>query len=130
PGKNQAVLVLSDGRQVELSDGLSHTLAEVGGTAIIDEGSRGMTYRASREAGDPTVTNRLLVPKAGTYQLTLSDGTRVWVNALSELEFPVVFGENERTVTLKGEAFFEVAKDAGRPFRVRVGETVINVLGT
>lgn len=130
PGKSQAVLVLSDGRQVDLGDGLPHALSEAGGTAIIDEGSRGMTYRADQEAGDPTVTNRLLVPKAGTYKLTLSDGTRVWVNALSELEFPVVFAEHERVVTLKGEAFFEVAKNAGRPFRVRVGETVIDVLGT
>lgn len=130
PGRSQAVLVLSNGRQIDLGDGVAQALAEVDGTAIINDGSHGMAYRSAQGAGDPTVTNRLVVPKAGTYKLTLSDGTRVWVNALSELEFPVVFAEDERVVTLKGEAFFEVERDASRPFKVRVGDTVVDVLGT
>ncbi len=130
PGRNQAVLVLSDGRRIDLTDGLSTALAEVDGTAITGDGRQGMTYRAGHGDGDPTVTNRLVVPKAGMYSLTLSDGTRVWVNALSELEFPVAFAQDERLVMLKGEAFFEVKRDASRPFRVRVGDAVVDVLGT
>lgn len=63
-------------------------------------------------------------------QLTLSDGTKVWLNAVSELEFPADFGTEERLVTLSGEAFFDVAKDPNRPFKVLAKGTVTTALGT
>ncbi len=73
---------------------------------------------------------RLEVPAAGTYQLTLSDGTKVWLNSSSALHYPNEFAEGERRVKLTGEAFFEVAKDSRRPFRIEVENSVIEVLGT
>ncbi|OOG18017.1 anti-sigma factor [Sphingobacterium sp. CZ-UAM] len=72
----------------------------------------------------------LEVPAAGTYSVVLSDGTTVWLNAASKLEYPDQFVGDERRVKLVGEAFFQVAKDASRPFRIEVEKSVIEVLGT
>lgn len=73
---------------------------------------------------------KLEVPVAGTYQLTLSDGTKVWLNSSSALQYSNEFTDGERRVKLTGEAFFEVAKDSQRPFRIEVENSVIEVLGT
>lgn len=74
--------------------------------------------------------HRLNVPIGGTYHLQLSDGTKVWINADSELEFPSSFENEERVVRVKGEAYFEVAKDPSRPFKVKVQGTTVEALGT
>lgn len=70
------------------------------------------------------------VPKAGKYKLELKDGTVVWLNSSSTLSFPEEFAKEERKVELDGEAYFEVAKDADRPFRISVKGATIEVLGT
>ncbi|MFW0739587.1 FecR family protein [Flavobacterium sp. T12S277] len=62
--------------------------------------------------------------------LCLSDGTRVWLNENSEIGYPVQFAKNERLVTLKGEAFFEVKRDPSRPFIITSGTIKTTVLGT
>jgi ferric-dicitrate binding protein FerR (iron transport regulator) len=64
------------------------------------------------------------------YQISLPDGSNVWLNAASSLRFPAAFQSNERRVELTGEAYFEVARDARRPFFVKTGEMVVQVLGT
>lgn len=74
--------------------------------------------------------NSLVVPRASFYKLTLSDGTKVWINAQSNLTFPAQFSDNERRVALEGEAYFEVAHDAKRPFFVASKAGEIKVLGT
>ncbi|WP_207420750.1 FecR family protein [Desertivirga brevis] len=74
--------------------------------------------------------NTLNTPKGGTYKVTLADGSIVWLNASSELKYPGSFSANERKVFLKGEAFFQISKDASKPFRVVVEGRVIEVLGT
>ncbi|WP_257657567.1 FecR family protein [Parapedobacter lycopersici] len=128
PGSNKAQLTLSDGSTVDLETYING-LQEQDGTAIT--GSDGqLTYSTPGDAANELIYNTLVIPKAGTYQLTLSDGTKVWLNAMSELRFPVQFGGKERRVYLKGEAYFEVAHDAGRPFRVAVNDTEVEVLGT
>lgn len=70
------------------------------------------------------------VPKAGVYKIVLEDGTKVWLNSSSRLTYPERFSRTERLVSLEGEAYFEVAKDADRPFRIAVNDTQIEVLGT
>lgn len=72
----------------------------------------------------------IVVPKGQVSQLFLADGTRVWINSESKLKVLSVFASNERSVQLSGEAFFEVAKDPKRPFRVEVNGQKIEVLGT
>jgi len=72
----------------------------------------------------------IFVPKGQVNQIFLADGTRIWINSETRLTIPSVFAANERIVKLNGEAFFEVAKDKKRPFRVEVNGQQIEVLGT
>lgn len=72
----------------------------------------------------------LVTPKGGEYQITLSDGTRITLNAASRLTYPRTFGSDQRIVELVGEAYFEVAKDENKPFIVKTATEDITVLGT
>lgn len=131
PGGIKATLVLSDGQELDLDAALPESLKESDGTIITGGNKQELSYVAGEKAErTKLIMNKLVVPRAGTYQLTLSDGTHVWLNAESELEFPVRFGTDERTVMLKGEGFFVVAKDRERPFRVNANGTTIEALGT
>lgn len=128
PGGNRAQLTLSDGRTVDLETYLSGLHEQDGTTITGGEGQ--LAYSTPDNEIKELIYNTLVIPKAGTYQLTLADGTKVWLNAMSELRFPVQFGNDERKVFLTGEAYFEVARDTDKPFRVEVGGTEIEVLGT
>lgn len=128
PGGKKAILLLSDGRKIDLTDGPKQ-VNEQDGTTIAGENGA-LKYSSAEQTENKVLYNVLEVPKAGMFDLTLSDGTRVWVNAMSELRFPVHFGKKERRVFLKGEAYFEVAHDAERPFHVEVDGNMIEVLGT
>ncbi len=128
PGGNKATLTLADGRTVDLSE------AQAG----IVVGSDGITY----QDGSVLLDNNTLstgaqhdeyalfsAPKGGTYQITLSDGTAVWLNSASQLRYPIHFGAGAREVYLEGEAFFDVAKQA-QPFRVITEGQTVEVVGT
>ena len=70
-------------------------------------------------------------PAGGQYQLTLPDGSKIWLNASSSIHYPTAFLEKERTVTITGEAYFEIAKDANKPFIVKMyNGAEVKVLGT
>ncbi|WP_134091362.1 FecR family protein [Olivibacter sp. XZL3] len=127
PGSKKAELILSDGTKLDLTKPV-HT-KERNGTRIHDEGGN-LNYLNSPAAGTELIFNTLNVPKTGTYQLTLPDGTKVWLNAMSTLKFPVQFLSTERLVYLEGEAYFEVAEDPSKPFVVDVRNTKVSVLGT
>lgn len=127
PGSNKAELILSDGTKFDLTKPV-HT-KERNGTQIHDNGGN-LNYLNSQVASEELIFNTLKVPKAGTYQLTLPDGTKVWLNAMSTLKFPVQFAGPERLVYLEGEAFFEVANDESKPFIVSSKGAQVSVLGT
>lgn len=74
--------------------------------------------------------NQLIIPKRTFYHLVLSDGTKVWLNADSKIKYPVSFGQDKREVSLRGEGYFEVAKDSTRPFIVSTDKMDVRVLGT
>lgn len=74
--------------------------------------------------------NTLFIPRGGEYQITLADGTKVWMNSDSKLIFPVRFPGNKREVILEGEAYFEVAHDTTRPFYVKACGIDIRATGT
>jgi ferric-dicitrate binding protein FerR (iron transport regulator) len=76
------------------------------------------------------VYNTIATPRGGEYQIELSDGTKVWLNAASSLKFPAAFTGDERNVMLTGEAYFEVAKNAKMLFNVTVNGLRVDVLGT
>lgn len=130
PGMRMAKLILDGGREIKL--GGSDTLLRVRKDAVdIKIDSAIVAYQ--RKEGE--VPNRLdyhtiKIPKGGEYSLSLSDGTKVWLNAETEFRFPANFTGNERRVYLKGEAFFQVAKDESQPFIVQANGMNTKVLGT
>ncbi|MCQ2219977.1 MAG: DUF4974 domain-containing protein [Prevotella sp.] len=79
-------------------------------------------------ASDKVQQLQLSIPRGRQFDLTLSDGTHVWLNSETTLTFPSRF-ENERKVTVSGQAFFDVTHN-GLPFRVECSRGVINVMGT
>ncbi|AXY74772.1 FecR family protein [Paraflavitalea soli] len=133
PGYARAMLTLSDNQGIALDTIVQRTLPEQG-NAVVTVPERGwLTYTynsAAGATGKEVLYNRLKTPVGGYYQLKLTDGTKVWLNASSELLYPAVFGEGPRTVELTGEAYFEVAKDPAKPFKVKYNGNLIKVLGT
>lgn len=129
PGGNHAVLTLAGGATILLDSAADGNLASQGGAKVLKLDAGSLSYQ--RTAADMAmVYNMLSTPSGGQYQLILSDGTHVWLNALSSIRFPTAFGGSDRTVELTGEAYFEVAKDNKRPFKVHTGGMDVVVLGT
>jgi len=133
PGGNKAVLTLADGTKVVLDDAREGKLQEQGNTTIIKLDSGRLAYNT--KSGSPILEkivqyNTLTTPRGGKYCVTLPDGTVVWLNASTTLRFPVAFVGKTRKVEIKGEAYFEVAKDEAMPFIVKAGNSEIKVLGT
>lgn len=130
PGGNKGLLILSDGQQVQLGND-SVSLTDQAG-AIITAREGGLVYHPEDASQNERLAyNTLVVPKTGTYHLILPDGTKVWLNALSTLKFPVKFSADERRVFLAGEAFFEVAHNPAHPFVVTVNDRYeVKALGT
>lgn len=131
PGKTGAILVLSDGREVLLdSAGSSKEIINHDGSKIkVSNGH--VVYLDGRKSAENSL-NSIRTSSGRQYNLTLSDGTKVWLNAASSIEYPVAFNGKTRKVTISGEAYFEVAKNAQQPFIVNIenSKTNIEVLGT
>lgn len=130
PGGNKAILTLADGRHIVLDSAANGSLGKDGASAIIKRDSV-LTYKvAEASSGHQAPYNMIEVPKSGKYQIVLSDGTKVWLNAASSLKFPVAFTGKERRVELTGEGYFEVAKNIEMPFHVNADGVDVAVLGT
>ena len=136
PGKNIAVLTLPNGKTIQLSDAKKGVVVDAEGLSYND-GSAIQTSPGSSSAHGNLLL-KASTPRGGTYQITLPDGTKVWLNSASSLQFPAVFkGLKERRVRLTGEAYFEVAKIKGNkslgkdlPFIVESKGQEVEVLGT
>ena len=130
PGSNKAFLTLQDGRKVSLNDSKLGTVVK-GADMLVTQSERGkLSYEVKDNKANAGEFNTLNTPKGGQYAVTLSDGTKVYLNAASSVRFPVTFHGKYRQVELTGEAYFEVKHDAARPFRVVSGNQVVEVLGT
>lgn len=131
PGTNKAILVLGDGTQISLDSAGNGALASQGRTKIMKTGGGQLVYVPDAAGSAAVLMNTMHVPKGGQYQLTLPDGTKVWLNAASSITYPTAFSGRERSVTISGEAYFEVAKKVNSPFHVKVGDREeVQVLGT
>jgi len=129
PGRQGAILTLADGRQLTLDSLPNGVVAEQNGSrAAVVDGR--LAYQSVTPAATTTTYNTITTPRGRQYQLTLPDGTKVWLNAASRITFPTAFGGAWRKVEISGEAYFEVARDAGRPFKASAGDADIEVLGT
>ena len=130
PGTTKATLTLSNGKKILLNNTTQGLLAKEDKVSIRSAAQGALIYSALEKTGGRIYSHILETPKGGQYQVDLSDGTKVWLNASSTLTYPSVFKNKERYVELTGEAYFEVAKDKNKPFKVKSGRQVIEVLGT
>ena len=128
PGTSKAVLTLANGQMIPLGKEATDSTIITDGTQISASGS-GVTYASGVES-ESVVYNKLEIPRGGEFCLTLSDGTRVWLNSETSIQYPVAFGAKERRVFVQGEAYFEVAKDAKKPFTVQFMSSSVTVLRT
>lgn len=131
PGQNFAVLTSSRGESIILSetdDGQINTGEDVD-IVKVNDGELIYTSQGKAEP-DEMIYNTLSTPRGGQYQLTLSDGTKVWLNAASSIRFPVEFPDDERRVDITGEVYFDVAHSEEQTFIVHAGSSVIEDLGT
>lgn len=129
PGRGQAVLVLGDGRRVDLS-GVEGQEVRERGVRVESGGEGGLEYDRGEVDGETAVFHRVEVPMGGEYHFWMEDGTRVWVNSESEVGFPLPFGADRREIYVKGEVYLEVASDTTRPFVVHADGVSVRVLGT
>lgn len=130
PGGDKAVLTLSDGRTIVLDSAGNGVLAQQGSTNIIKKNDGQLEYSGETGASTEMAYNLLQTPRGGQYKITLPDGSKVWINAASSLKYPVAFVGNERKVEISGEAYFEIVKDATKPFKVQLNNMEVEVLGT
>ncbi|NII23971.1 FecR family protein [Pseudoflavitalea sp. X16] len=134
PGAHRAVLTLSDNRQVVLKDSKNGMIGEDAGMTIYNNVDGELSYnRSANQSGmsaGKDFYNTLSTPRAGHFQVTLADGTKVWLNAASSITYPLPFSKEERKVSVIGEVYFEVAHRENHPFKVISGRQEITVLGT
>lgn len=130
PGKNAATLTLSDGTTVVLDEVQNGTISTQGNAKILKLSNGTLSYNNLNKETKEVLYNTISTPKGGQYQLLLSDGSKVWLNAASSVKFPATFVGKERKVELLGEAYFEVAKNRDMPFKVNVDGLEVEVLGT
>lgn len=129
PGKDGAILTLADGSTVVLDTMGNGLVARQNGSHVVLENGKIIYYEDA--ANEAMVYNTMSTPRGRQFNLSLPDGTRVWLNAESSLRFPTAFTGNERKVEVSGEAYFEVAQMKDKPFRVSINNGPdVEVLGT
>ena len=130
PIQSKAMLVLSTGEQIQLTKS-TQKIQEQDGSVLKIDSVMGVQYDAlSTKRVEKPIYNKIVVPRGGEYFVTLSEGTKVWLDADSELEYPVFFSGDFREVKLKGNAYFCVTKKNDKPFVVRAGEFSLKEYGT
>ena len=133
PGGNKAILTLADGKKISLSDAQNGALIKEAGISISKSADGELVYNVEKldQPEDDSRTNTISTPNGGEWQIILPDGSKIWLNAASSLEYPLNIGiAKTRKVKLQGEAYFEVAKNAQHPFIVETAKQKLEVLGT
>ncbi|RQO77776.1 anti-sigma factor [Pedobacter sp. KBW01] len=130
PGRQSATLTLADGRKIRLADASNGKLAQEGGVVISKDAAGRIVYEI-KEKDNSNKVNTISTANGETYQLRLPDGSHVWLNAASTLSYSAaLIKDGMRRVALKGEGYFEVAKDKLHPFIVSTAGQEVEVLGT
>ncbi|MEY8685388.1 FecR family protein [Bacteroides sp. AN502(2024)] len=126
PGQTQATLILSTGENLTLD---SDTLITSQKKALSSVQAQAVSASTVGEV-EKVKANILITPRGGEFKIVLEDGTEVWLNAESRLTYPETFGSEERRVSVQGEAYFKVHKDAEKPFYIETDGQLIRVYGT
>jgi ferric-dicitrate binding protein FerR (iron transport regulator) len=132
PEVNRATITLANGQTVYLDSAAVGSLAVQGSVQLVKLANGKIAYQTeSQENIEKPTYNTLSNPKGSqVVDMTLADGSRVWLNAGSSVTFPIAFTDSIRAVSITGEAYFEVASDKTKPFRVTKGDMQVEVLGT
>jgi transmembrane sensor len=133
PGGNNAILTLANGKKIALNDAAKGEISKQSGISVSKSKDGELIYTVVSRGDDElteNTNNTISTPKGGQYTIILSDGTKVMLNSTSSMTFPTSFKATERRVELNGEAYFEVAKDKNKRFRVISGLQMVEVLGT
>jgi len=132
PSALNAMLTLANGQKIML-DSASNGILSVQGNSnvVLNDGQINYVGMESNNDPEQPIYNTLTVPRGSKIiSVVLSDGSKIWLNSESSLRYPISFTGSTRRVDLKGEGYFEVAKNAAWPFIVSIGETSVKVLGT
>lgn len=124
-----AVLILPSGERIALG-GKDNRTIEDGGTAVAQVEKQAIRYAGADSNATETVYHELRIPRGGEFNLTLSDGSRIWINADTKIRYPMVFAAHERKIFIEGEAYLEVAHRTDSPFKVVTPQCEVTVLGT
>lgn len=131
PGGNRATLTLADGKMIDLTYAKTGAIEDGSGAQLSKTAEGELVYAKDSGVSNTASFHTLSTPAGGQYQVTLPDGTKVWLNAASTIKYPPAFSGNERKVIITGEAYFEVAKNERKPFRVLMPDsTAVIVTGT
>lgn len=133
PGSNKAILTVSGGKTIVLDSAANGVIAKTNSGRVIKTGNGQILYKGVALGADAAAEvgyNTLTTPKGGNYQVTLPDGTHVWLDAASSITYPTAFVGNTRKVKLTGQAYFEVTKNPEKPFYVDANNVEVKVLGT
>ena len=131
PNRGSVRLTTASGEVLNLSSETTSDVLKVDGAKIVkDQGTLIYEKAPEEPQSEQSGYNKIEVPKGAEYRLVLSDGTRIWLNSDTRLNYPTNFEKNVREVEIHGEAYFEVSHDTRKPFIVRTGELTVTVLGT
>jgi transmembrane sensor len=131
PGSNRATLTLADGRVIDLTNAKTGIIVSGQGSHVNKPADGELVYEADASRPGTSLIHTLSTPVGGQYQVRLPDGTKVWLNAATTLKYPARFEAGERKVEVNGEAYFEVAKNEQKPFKVVLADSAaVTVLGT
>ena len=131
PGGNRATLTLADGKVIDLTYAKTGVIGDDSSSHVNKTADGELVYAKDSSVSNNIALHTLSTPAGGQYQVTLPDGTKVWLNAATTIKYPPTFGGNERKVQLRGEAYFEVAKNERMPFKVLMEDsTTVTVTGT
>lgn len=130
PGHSGAVLTLAGGQQIVLDSAGNGRIAVQGNSNIVKQGGSIRYDAAPVSAGSPLTYNTMTTARGRQFRLVLPDGSAVWLNAASSITYPTAFYGDAREVSIRGEAYFEIARNARQPFIVHSGSERVEVLGT
>lgn len=131
PGSNRATLTLADGRVIDLTNAKTGVIESGKGSHVNKPADGELVYETDDSRPGASFIHTLSTPVGGQYQVRLPDGTKVWLNAATTLKYPARFEAGERKVEVNGEAYFEVAKNEQKPFKVILADSAaVTVLGT
>ena len=130
PVSHRAVIELANGERLLLGDSLDLKRRKVDGADLQEDAEKLVVCEDGESPDTDRGSHKIIVPRGGEYQVVLPDGTKVWLNSESRLDFPAVFGKNERVVRIEGEAYFEVTHKKDCPFKVVTEKMAVRVLGT